>query len=125
LFERRHQPLLPFRAFIRRQVRSALVFAAVVSVSLAIGTVGYHFLAGLDWIDSLLNAAMILTGMGPVSILSDPGAKLFAATYALFSGIVFLVSVGILVTPLLHRLMHRFHLDEDKQRSLPKRSDQA
>jgi hypothetical protein len=123
VFERRHQPLLPFRAFVRRQARSAMVFAAVVSVSLAIGTVGYHFLAGLEWIDSLLNAAMILTGMGPVAILSTPGAKLFAAGYALFSGIVFLVSVGILVTPLLHRLLHRFHLDEDKQRSLPKRSD--
>ena len=99
------------------------MFAGVVAVSLAIGTVGYHSLAGLDWIDALLNAAMILTGMGPVSPLSSPGAKVFASAYALFSGIVFLVSVGILVTPLLHRLMHRFHLEEDLEPSPPRRSN--
>jgi hypothetical protein len=100
------------------------VFAGVVGFSLAIGTIGYHSLAGLEWIDALLNAAMILTGMGPVAPLSSPAAKVFAAAYALFSGIVFLVSVGILVTPLLHRLMHRFHLEEDVERSLPRRSKQ-
>jgi hypothetical protein len=90
-------------------------FLVVVSLSLAIGAAGYHELAGLGWVDSLLNAAMILTGMGPVSPLSGTGAKLFAAGYALFSGVVFLVGVGIVITPLFHRFLHRFHLEEDDE----------
>lgn len=90
-------------------------FLVVVSVSLAIGTVGYHELAGLDWVDSLLNAAMILTGMGEVFPLSTTGAKLFASGYALFSAVVFLVGVGIVITPLFHRFLHRFHLEEDDE----------
>jgi hypothetical protein len=94
--------------------RSIAVFWALVSSSLTIGTIGYHHLAGLGWVDALLNAAMILTGMGPVSPLHDTTAKLFAAAYALFSGVIFLVSVGIVITPLLHRFLHRFHLEEDE-----------
>jgi hypothetical protein len=117
----RHQ-LLPLAAFLRRVARSALAFALVVALSLAIGTFGYHWFARLRWIDAFLNAAMILTGMGPVSPLPTDGAKLFAAVYALFSGIVFLAGVGVLIAPLLHRLLHRFHLEENEAPDRPTKS---
>jgi hypothetical protein len=81
-------------------------------VSLAVGILGYHFLEGLSWIDSLLNASMILGGMGPIDGLKSTAAKIFASFYALFSGIVFLVIVGILVAPVVHRILHRMHLEE-------------
>ena len=79
--------------------------------SLLIGMVGYHFLESLSWIDSLLNASMILGGMGPVNPLQTDAGKIFASFYALYSGIILLASVGILVTPIFHRFMHRFHLE--------------
>ena len=94
-------------------------FLVVVTASLVIGTVGYHETAGLAWVDSLLNAAMILTGMGQVSPLATSNAKLFASGYALFSAVVFLVGVGILVTPLFHRFLHRFHLEDDEAERHP------
>jgi hypothetical protein len=84
---------------------------ALIGGSLFLGVVGYHVFAGLTWIDSLLNASMILTGMGPVDRLTGTGAKLFASGYALFSGVAFLSSVGVLVAPVVHRFLHRFHLD--------------
>jgi hypothetical protein len=110
--ESKNEPLLPAPAFARRILIRAAVAAGVVAVSLAIGTVGYHLLADLGWVDSLYNAAMILTGMGPVAPLKTDGAKLFATGYALFSGVIFLASVGFVLTPMLHRALHRFHLDE-------------
>lgn len=79
-----------------------------------IGVTGYHAFAGLPWIDSLLNASMILTGMGPVDPMKSVGAKLFASAYALFSGLVFLSSAGILFSPIFHRFLHKFHLEETK-----------
>jgi hypothetical protein len=115
MFERRSQPLLPRGAFIRRLVLHASASLGLVSFSLGIGVIGYHGLEGLSWIDSLLNAAMILGGMGPVNELHTVRGKLFAAGYALFSGIVFLVAAGVLFAPLAHRLLHKFHLDIDSQ----------
>ena len=82
--------------------------------SLAIGAVGYRMLAHLSWVDALLNASMILTGMGPVDPMPTAGAKLFASAYALFSGVAFLTSVGVLLAPVVHRLLHRFHLEMDE-----------
>ena len=105
---------------MRRQVRSAIAFASIQAGALALGSCGYHWIAELSWIDALLNAAMIFTGMGPVDALPNSGAKLFAAGYALFSGIAFVISVGILVTPLLHRLVHKFHLEEDESQKRPR-----
>ena len=93
--------------------RGILVSSALIAISLGIGVVGYHLTAGLDWVDALLNASMILTGMGPVSQLSGNGAKLFASGYALFSGVVFIASAGVVVAPLVHRLLHRFHVEVD------------
>jgi hypothetical protein len=81
--------------------------------SLGLGTVGYHYLADLSWIDALYNAAMILTGMGPVAILTMDTAKLFASTYALFSGVVFVTAAGIMVSPLFRRVLHHFHIDRE------------
>ena len=97
---------------MRRLAFHALVAAAIVAVSLTLGILGYHFVAGLSWIDALLNASMILTGMGPVDVLRTEAAKLFASFYALFSGVVFLVTASILVAPIAHRLLHRFHLEQ-------------
>jgi len=77
-----------------------------------LGTFGYHFIAGLKWVDALLNAAMILTGMGPVDVLNSDAAKLFASAYALFSGVVFITATGILLAPVFHRVLHRFHVEE-------------
>lgn len=88
----------------------------IILVSLGIGVVGYHFIVGLDWIDSLLNASMLLGGMGPMDTdLKTTGAKLFVSIYALFSGMIFLVAIGVLSTPILHRFMHHFHLELDDE----------
>lgn len=111
-FERRHEPLLSRRLFFFRMARFAAFAAALASVSLLVGTIGYHGIAGLPWLDAFLNASMILTGMGPVDPMRTSCAKAFAALYALFSGVVFLSSMGVLAAPFLHRLMHRFHVKD-------------
>ena len=82
-------------------------------VALGLGVIGYHVVAKLSWIDALLNASMILTGMGPVAILATDASKLFASAYALFSGVVFLTVTGIVLGPVVHRVLHRFHLEDD------------
>jgi len=112
MYEKRHEKLLPFRAFIRRALRSALFSAAIVVIALGIGIAGYHFTEHLPWLDALLNASMILGGMGPVDGLHTVAGKLFASFYALFSGLVFIGAASVLLAPLVHRLMHRFHIEE-------------
>lgn len=113
VFEHRSEPLLSRAAFARRFLRHTAIAGGVVCGSLAMGAIGYHTTAGLDWVDALLDAAMILTGMGPVHELRTTSAKLFATFYALFSGVVFLTTIAVLFAPLLHRYLHRFHLDLD------------
>jgi hypothetical protein len=115
MFEKRHQPLLSQRAFLHRVGLSVGASILLIGVSLGVGVLGYHLLARLDWVDSLLNASMILTGMGPVSPLPDTAAKLFASAYALFSGVIFIASVGVVVAPLAHRLLHHFHVEVTDQ----------
>ena len=112
LYEHRSEPLLPRRQFLRRMALHILVAGGVLTASLAIGILGYHFLERMDWVDSLLNASMILGGMGPVGTLQTVPGKVFASIYAIFSGVIFLVVAGILIAPLAHRLMHRLHIDE-------------
>jgi hypothetical protein len=114
MFEHRKQPLLPWPHFFARVARSILVTLAIVGLSLLIGSSGYHFCGGLPWIDAVLNAAMILTGMGPVDTLHTNEGKLFATVYCLYSGIAFLSMVAILLGPIVHRLMHQFHFEEDE-----------
>ena len=113
MFEHRSQPLISRPAFTRRMVQSALVATAIGMGSLAVGAAGYHWIGGIDWVDALLNAPMILAGEGPVDPMRTTGGKLFATGYALFSGVMFLTSVAVLLSPLAHRLMHRFHLEAD------------
>ena len=111
--EAKGQPLLSRQAFARRIARFALLAIGIIAISLAIGIVGYHYFEHLGWSDALLNASMILGGMGPVDRPHTFEGKLFASFYALFAGIVFLISVGVLLAPILHRFMHRFHLELD------------
>ena len=112
MFEHKKEPLLPRPKYLRRVAKHGLFAFGIVFVSLGIGIVGYHVLEGLGWIDATVNAAMILGGMGPVNELHTNAGKLFAAAYALFSGIVFLVAVAVLFAPTFHRFLHKFHFDE-------------
>ena len=116
MFERKREKLLPWPKFARRMALSFLLTIAIVATALMIGILGYHYIAQLLWIDALLNASMILTGMGPVATLSGTPSKLFASAYALFSGVVFLSAVSIVLAPVFHRILHKFHLDEEDER---------
>ena len=91
----------------------AAVACALIAASLGVGMVGYHVFGDLPWVDSLLNASMILTGMGPVDPMKTTAGKLFASAYALFSGVAFLTIVGVLLAPVVHRFLHHFHLEID------------
>jgi hypothetical protein len=99
------------RAFYRHYLRASGLSGALVAFSLALGVLGYHFIAKLNWVDSILNASMILTGMGPVSSLTTDAAKLFASAYALFSGLIFITATGIFIAPIFHLVLHRFHVE--------------
>lgn len=113
MYEHRSEPLLPRRLFLRRLLRHVLAATLLLVIGLGIGILGYHTFVGLSWLDSLLNASMILGGMGPVSQIQTVAGKLFASFYALFSGVAFLVVATIVIAPLFHRLLHRLHLDDD------------
>jgi hypothetical protein len=115
-FEQRCDPMLPFDVWLRRVVRSFGLAVGVTGVSLGIGVLGYHALGHLSWIDSILEASMILGGEGPIATMSNDAVKLFASAYALFSGLVLLSTMGILLAPWLHRMMHRFHQEEVKKK---------
>ncbi len=111
MFEHHSEPLASQSEFTRRMLRYGLFTAGIILFSLGIGILGYHYFESLSWLDSLLNASMILGGMGPVNTLQTDVGKIFASFYALYSGIILLASVGILATPIFHRVMHRFHLE--------------
>jgi hypothetical protein len=113
-YESRHQPVLPRREFARRLARNFAVASLLIGVSLAGGMAGYHFIEGMAWIDAFANAAMILSGMGPLSPLQTWGGKLFAGLYALYSGLVLVAATGIILAPILHRLLHRFHAEVER-----------
>ena len=113
MFESKNQNLLPPHRF-RRRVAACLGLAGlVVAVALSIGVLGYHYFAQMPWIDAVLNATMILTGMGPVNPLLTTPAKCFASGYALFSGLVLITVMAVVLAPVLHRMLHKLHLDED------------
>lgn len=114
MFEHHRQPLAPLPTFIWRMAACIGISQFLAVIALAIGIAGYHTFAKLGWVDSFQNAAMILGGMGPVDQMSTTAAKLFAGFYALFSGLMFISIMGIVLSPILHRVMHKFHLaDED------------
>jgi len=115
-FEHKSKPLLPRKKFYIRFFRYAGVSFVLLSVSLGVGVIGYHYLNDLTWIDSLLNASMILTGMGPVDAMKNNGAKWFASLYAIFSGVAFLSTVAVFLSPVVHRFMHKIHLESGRNK---------
>ncbi len=115
MFEHRHEKLLPRKLFIRRLAKFALISIGIVLVSLVIGMVGYHLLEGYSWVDSFLNAAMLMGGMGQVAQLQTDGGKVFAGFYAMYCGLVELVAIGIFAAPIIHRFLHHFHLESKHQ----------
>jgi hypothetical protein len=114
-FEASHQPLLSRAAFFRRLTRHFLASVLLVGGSLLGGMAGYRYFEGMSWIDAYANAAMILSGMGPLAQLETFGGKLFAGSYALYSGLTVIVAMSIILSPVLHRLLHRFHLQSEKE----------
>ena len=110
MFEHRREAIISQREYLQRQFHSVLIACIIVLVALVPGLAGYHWLEGLPWVDSLLNASMILASMGPMDHPQTQAGKLFASGYALFLGIVFVAVATILVAPFAHRLLHRFHV---------------
>lgn len=111
MFEHRKQPVLPRKLFYQRLLGHLVIAGGILSLCLLIGIAGYHYIAHAAWIDAFHNAAMILSGMGPVIEIRSFGGKVFSALYALFSGVVFITNIGVLLAPVIHRLLHRLHLD--------------
>ena|SRR5437588_9599592 len=115
IFERKHEDLAPLDVFVKRVFAALGVAFCLIGLALIIGIQGYHWLGGLGWIDSLLEASMILGGMGPVNQLVNDGVKIFASVYALFSGLVFIAVMGVVLSPIVHRFLHKFHIDESDE----------
>jgi len=114
MFEHHHEKILPRRLFIRRLAKYALISLGLIIGSLIIGMIGYHAFEGYSWVDSFLNAAMLMGGMGPVGSLHTDAGKVFAGIYALYCGFVLLVAVAIFATPIFHRFLHQFHLEREQ-----------
>ncbi|HYW70939.1 MAG TPA: hypothetical protein VE961_07895 [Pyrinomonadaceae bacterium] len=111
-FERRRDRLAPISIYFQRILASLAIAIVLIFIALCVGLAGYHFIAGFNFVDSLLEASMILGGMGPVHDLQSDAAKLFASIYALFSGVIFIALMGIILAPVAHRVLHKFHIDE-------------
>ena len=114
MYESKSEPLLTPREFAHRMLGHAAIAATIIAGALVLGIAGYHWSEGIPWIDALLEASMILSGMGPVHEPQSTAGKLFASGYALFSGVVFLGLAAVILAPVLHRVLHKFHLDEDQ-----------
>jgi len=115
MFEKFHQPLLSFNLFLLRLLKFILFGLFLVYIALFIGMWGYHTYEGMSWLDAFVNASMILSGMGPLSPLHTDAGKLFAGFYSLFSGLFFMVLMGILFAPCLHRFLHKMHLAKNDE----------
>ena len=114
-FEHRAQPVISRRRFMIRLLRSGGVALALIAISLVIGMVGYHILEGLNWMDAFLNSSMLLGGMGPVNTPLTFSGKFFAGLYALYCGLVVVLVAGIILAPIAHRILHRFHMESREQ----------
>ena len=117
VFESRRKPLLSRPAFFARLARNIGIGLFLICISLGIGMIGYHYFENFSWIDSFANAAMILSGMGPLTTLQTSAGKLFAGFYALFSGLALIVVVGIIFAPIVHRFLHKFHLEDEESKT--------
>lgn len=113
MFEHRSEPLLPPTGFLRRAVLYLGLSSGMIVGALAVGVIGYRTFGGLDWIDALVNASMILGGMGPVDKMTTHAGKLFTSFYALFSGLLFIGAASVVLAPFIHRVLHSLHLDEE------------
>src|SRR5258706_7866792 len=111
MYEHRRQPLVPRPVFYRRVLRHGFLAAGIIAGSLGIGILGYHYTEGLGWLDSFLNASMILSGMGPAAELHKDAGKWFAGFYALFSGVAFITITAVLFAPIIHRFLHKLHAE--------------
>lgn len=112
MYEHKKQKLAPIAIFYQRVLKNILLAFLILGICLLVGIFGYHYTAPANWLDSLHNASMILSGMGPVIEISTPSGKIFSSFYALFSGIVFITNIGIILAPAIHRMYHRLHLEE-------------
>ncbi len=114
-FEHRKQPVIPTKRFVARLGRAMLLWGAMAVIGMMIGMTGYSLTEGMSAIDAFVNAAMILSGMGPVTELKTSAGKLFAGFYALFSGLFVVIATGFVLAPVLHRVLHSFHVEEGRQ----------
>ena len=115
MYEHHSSPLLSISSFLRRVINHSVIALLAIAFALMIGVSGYHFIEGLPWIDALLNASMLLGGMGPVSPIQTTAGKLFASFYALFAGLMFVGVAGILLAPFMHRILHVLHAEPPKE----------
>ena len=114
MYEHKKQKLAPMSTFYQRVLKNIMLAFLILGVCLLIGIFGYHYTADANWLDSIHNASMILSGMGPVIEINTVSGKIFSSFYALFSGIVFITNIGIILAPALHRMYHRLHLEEEE-----------
>jgi len=112
VYEKKNQRLAPLSVFYKRMLWNLIVACLLLGACLSIGVLGYHYSDNIPWIDSVHNASMILSGMGPVVTIQSVTGKLFSSFYALFSGIAFITNIGIILAPMAHRLYHRLHIEE-------------
>ena len=112
MYEHRKQKLAPMSIFYQRVLKNIMIAVIIMGICLLIGIAGYHYLADANWLDSLHNSSMILSGMGPVIEINTVAGKIFSSFYALFSGIVFITNIGVILAPALHRMYHRLHLED-------------
>jgi len=113
MYEHKKQRLAPMKTFYQRVIKNIFIALLIMLVCLFIGILGYHFTARVEWLDSLHNASMILSGMGPVVEIKTVAGKWFSSMYALFSGVVFITNIGIILAPAMHRIYHRLHIEEE------------
>lgn len=113
MYESKSKPLLPIHLFYRRVLKNIVFALGILAICLVIGLIGFHYTAKASWIDAFHHSSMLLSGMGPVINIDSNGGKIFSSLYALFSGVVFITNIGIILAPIMHRLYHRLHLEED------------
>jgi hypothetical protein len=113
MYEHKREKIVPLGTFYQRVLKNILIAIMVMLVCLIIGLLGYHYTADIPWLDAFHNAAMILSGMGPVVDINTEGGKWFSSFYALFSGVVFITNMGIILAPAIHRLLHRLNVEEE------------
>ncbi len=114
MFENKNQPLAAKKVFMNRLMKMASIAFLATMVCLLIGIIGYHYIAHLIWIDSIHNASMILSGMGPVAQIDNVAGKLFSSFYALFSGVAFITNISIFLAPVVHRFLHKIHVEKQE-----------